>query len=211
MDEELISKKDLLAITNISYGQLYRWKRKSIIPEEWFIKKSVSTGQETFFPREKILERINAIIELKDDISLDELAEKFSNTMKNISLLKSYIMEQNIVSEVILKKYEEFSGELSEYDERNLFSLIIFKELLESGQLSIEESKNIAVSAREAFDNIHGKDYKLKIRRKLGVCFYYLCSDSGEFFYDNESVEIKSIDLTKVLEYIKKISSIGTY
>ncbi|OMK27222.1 hypothetical protein BER30_003137 [Clostridioides difficile] len=37
--EELISKKDLLSKTNISYGQLYRWKRKNIIPEEWFIKK----------------------------------------------------------------------------------------------------------------------------------------------------------------------------
>ena len=55
MEEKLISKKDLLELTGISYGQLYRWKRKKIIPEEWFIKKSVSTGQETFFPMEKIL------------------------------------------------------------------------------------------------------------------------------------------------------------
>ena len=43
----MISKKDLLIQTNISYGQLYRWKREGLIPEEWFIKKSVSTGQET--------------------------------------------------------------------------------------------------------------------------------------------------------------------
>lgn len=28
MHEELISKKDLLTLMNISYGQLYRWKRK---------------------------------------------------------------------------------------------------------------------------------------------------------------------------------------
>ncbi len=39
--EELISKKDLLSKTNISYGQLYRWKRKNIIPEEWFIKNQL--------------------------------------------------------------------------------------------------------------------------------------------------------------------------
>ena len=43
----LISKKDLLARTGISYGQLYRWKRQNLIPEEWFIKKSTFTGQET--------------------------------------------------------------------------------------------------------------------------------------------------------------------
>ncbi|NFS84128.1 DUF4004 family protein, partial [Clostridium botulinum] len=43
MFEELISKKELLEEMKISYGQLYRWKRKKLIPEEWFIKKSVST------------------------------------------------------------------------------------------------------------------------------------------------------------------------
>ena len=65
MEEMLISKKELLELTDISYGQLYRWKRKNIIPEEWFIKKSSYTGQETFFPRDKILERINKIKALK--------------------------------------------------------------------------------------------------------------------------------------------------
>ena len=53
MQDELISKKDLLNEMSISYGQLYRWKRKKLIPEEWFIKKSVSKGKETFFPRKK--------------------------------------------------------------------------------------------------------------------------------------------------------------
>ena len=45
----MISKKDLLKEMNISYGQLYRWKREGLIPDEWFNKQSVSTGQETFF------------------------------------------------------------------------------------------------------------------------------------------------------------------
>ena len=74
----LISKKDLLALTGISYGQLYRWKRERRIPEEWFIKRSSYTGQETFFPREQILSRINSILESKDKYSLEQLAELFS-------------------------------------------------------------------------------------------------------------------------------------
>jgi DNA-binding transcriptional MerR regulator len=71
---DLISKKDLLAQTGISYGQLYRWKRERLLPEEWFIKRSAFTGQETFFPRERVLERIAAIGELKDRYSLEEIA-----------------------------------------------------------------------------------------------------------------------------------------
>ena len=61
-----ISKKDLLKTTGISYGQLYRWKREGLIPEEWFVKRSSPTGQETYFPQETILKRIHAIQPLKD-------------------------------------------------------------------------------------------------------------------------------------------------
>ena len=71
MDE--ISKKDLLAETGISYGQLYRWKREGLIPEEWFVKRSAFTGQETYFPRERILERVGIILEMKDEQSLEEI------------------------------------------------------------------------------------------------------------------------------------------
>ncbi|MGN1095542.1 MAG: DUF4004 family protein, partial [Eubacteriales bacterium] len=35
-NEILISKKSLLEKYSVSYGALYRWKRKGLIPEEWF-------------------------------------------------------------------------------------------------------------------------------------------------------------------------------
>jgi DNA-binding transcriptional MerR regulator len=74
-----ISKKDLLAETGISYGQLYRWKREGLIPEEWFTKRSAFTGQETFFPRTLMLERVRAILTLKDGLSLDQIREQLEN------------------------------------------------------------------------------------------------------------------------------------
>ena len=77
MGEELISKKELLDRYGISYGALYRWKRKGLIPEDWFIKKSTVTGQETFFPKELICERVELIQNQKDDFSLDELSKQF--------------------------------------------------------------------------------------------------------------------------------------
>lgn len=73
-----ISKRELLQMTGISYGQLYRWKREGLIPEEWFMKQSAFTGQETFFERDKILPRIRAILELKEQYSLEELARRFN-------------------------------------------------------------------------------------------------------------------------------------
>lgn len=76
--EQLISKKELLELTGISYGQLYRWKRERLIPEEWFIKRASFTGQETFFPRNQILPRVQAILDNKDKYSLTELSKMLS-------------------------------------------------------------------------------------------------------------------------------------
>lgn len=81
-EENLVSKKQLLEKYSISYGALYRWKRKGLIPEEWFIKKSTSTGQETFFPKDLIFERVELILSKKEDVLLDELAEKISGEEK---------------------------------------------------------------------------------------------------------------------------------
>ena len=74
--DNLISKKELLGKYGISYGALYRWKRMGLIPEEWFVKKSAVTGQETFFERELICRRIEMILGLKDSLSLEEIAKQ---------------------------------------------------------------------------------------------------------------------------------------
>ena len=71
--EDWISKKDLLEETGISYGQLYRWKREGLIPENWFVKRSAFTGQETFLPREKALERIRYILDKREGKSLQAI------------------------------------------------------------------------------------------------------------------------------------------
>lgn len=89
IEDGLISKKDLLQKYDISYGALYRWKRKGLLPDEWFIKKATVTGQETFFPEKLVCQRMEAILELKDEYSLDELATRFSGQAGSWSLVLS--------------------------------------------------------------------------------------------------------------------------
>ena len=108
-EENLISKKMLLEKYSISYGALYRWKRKGLIPEEWFIKKSTSTGQETFFPKDLIFERIELILSNKEDSLLDEIAEKLSGEEKSNAKIsintvfgEKIFMEKDIKSVFIL-------------------------------------------------------------------------------------------------------------
>ena len=86
-DENLISKKEILEKYGISYGALYRWKRKGLIPDEWFIKRSTVTGQETFFPKKMVCERIETILAKKEEVLLDELAREISGEEKQEGLV----------------------------------------------------------------------------------------------------------------------------
>ena len=87
MEENLISKKELLERYGMSYGALYRWKRKGLIPEDWFIRKATATGQETFFPETLITERVELILSGKNELELDELARKLRGEEKETWVL----------------------------------------------------------------------------------------------------------------------------
>lgn len=109
-DEKLISKKDLLSLYGISYGALYRWKRKGLIPEDWFIRKSTPTGQETFFPEALVKERVEAILSGKNELELDDLAKKLRGeedetwtlTLSTVYGDKTFRLQD--VKKIILKK-----------------------------------------------------------------------------------------------------------
>lgn len=115
--QDLISKKEILDTYDISYGALYRWKRKGLIPEDWFIKKSTFTGQETFFPRELICERISLIKAQKDDASLDDLAKRFSSeSKKNATLIIETAYGKKIfyLNEIISVTTDDGSGNITD-------------------------------------------------------------------------------------------------
>ncbi len=103
-ENEMISKKDLLDKYGISYGTLYRWKRMGLIPDEWFVKTASPTGQQTFFPKRLICERVELIQSVKDDLSLSSLADDLAGEEKKEEYLvvKTDFGEQRFrLSEVI--------------------------------------------------------------------------------------------------------------
>ena len=93
MVSELISKKEVLEKYGISYGALYRWKRIGLIPEDWFIRKSTVTGQETFFRQEQICTRIELILSRKETTSLEALAEDLQDRRQEQQSTRRLILE----------------------------------------------------------------------------------------------------------------------
>jgi DNA-binding transcriptional MerR regulator len=203
MSEELISKKDLLELTGISYGQLYRWKRKDLIPEEWFVRKSTFTGQETFFPKEKILDRINKIQEMKENLSLDELAEMFSPNISDLNLNKDELIKRNIVSEAVLQFYLENDVRGSQFDLSRVVEVYILEKLLQSGDINLEEGKMIFHVLKDNEEVIKQKSCEIIMTRKLGVSSCLLLINAEDFHVEKGTKVIARVPLLQLLEEIK--------
>jgi len=202
VEEELISKKEILDMTGISYGQLYRWKRKELIPEEWFIKKSSYTGQETFFPREKIINRINKIIELTDDMPLDDLAAMFTNKPKVDDVSEEYLIEKEIIREETLPIYKDIFREKEEYSFKDVVLMDILQREFDLGKLTISEIEVILKLLDKEYKNIEEKDGTLYIIRRLGIGICVLAYRE-KIIVDDGSKIIGEINIKNIIENLK--------
>lgn len=214
MDEEkLISKKEVLADMGISYGQLYRWKRKGLIPESWFIRRSTFTGQETFFPQEKILERIGRIKDLKDDHPLDDLAmliTKRVNAKLEVAFSKLRQLgwlDEHLVKICGLEKDEE--GVLSMKEALCLGVLRNLEGKARDEEMDLGRRTLERALARKPFEQIReGKLVLYLLRKRLSatgisaeISLATVAADEATF--DPEIEVVQAVDLGTVLERIK--------
>ena len=203
MKSDLISKKELLELTEISYGQLYRWKRKNLIPEEWFIRKSTFTGQETFFPKERILERIGKIKNMKGDTSLDELADMLSPNLMKLKLNSETLVDRNIVSKTVIDFYIQEKEKTDEFDFEKILYLYILDKLFKSGKINFEEGILILNLLEENYPKFNGKNCQLIFIRKLGISSSCLVSKPSEIHFESNTNIIESVDISKQIEELK--------
>ncbi|MFN2746800.1 YhbD family protein [Bacillus sp. z60-18] len=197
--EDLISKKELLDLTSISYGQLYRWKRKNLIPEEWFIRKSTFTGQETFFPKEDILKRIEKIQSMKENLSLDELAEMFSPKLDQLSVTKSELLEKGLVTDAVMSFFTENTDKRTEvFELKEALAVYVLEGLLQSGEISLEEGKMVLDVLLSKASKHQGR---LIVLRKLGVAACFITG--GDIVFEQAAKIAADIDLAAAGEELK--------
>lgn len=197
-----ISKKELLKVTGISYGQLYRWKREGLIPEEWFVKRSSPTGQETYFPKNKILKRIQVIQKLKDQYSLEELAKFLTPEVSN-----------RLFSEDDLEHFEELDVEIAasfmDALDKDNFVYVEVLIMIALSKLKIEQicneedlSRMIHFLSRQ-MTKLHRNDYVLYIYEIQDKMYAVLQLEESEVYVD-EAFQLRySIRLNDISNQIK--------
>jgi hypothetical protein len=201
MEQELISKKDLLVHTGISYGQLYRWKRKGLIPEEWFVRKSTFTGTETFFPRDKINARIERILSMKDgDLSLDAIADAVTPDLGSISLTPDQAAEKDVVSRQALDVYLSVHPGTEALRYGELLSLYVLDRLLATGEVSLDEGRWVLAAFEEAYQGFSGGDCDLVLVRKMGVAVCFMLTSTAELAFESGARLVARINVSESVE-----------
>lgn len=174
MDENLITKKELLEITGISYGALYRWKRMKLLPDDWFIHRSTFTGHETFFPRDKVLARVREIQELKAHMSLEEIARQYApEPPGEVSMTPAEAAAAGIAVPPIINQYLALKP-LERFGYDDLLGLYVFSALLQEGTVSRDEAFDLSQAVQDTGDVSEPAVYLV---RKYGVAF---CVTAGE-------------------------------
>ena len=203
-EPELISKKDLLQTTGISYGQLYRWKRKGLIPEDWFVRKSTFTGQETFFPRDQVLARVEKIKSMKDeDASLDSIAEAVSPSLGDSSVAAEDVVSQGIVSAAALELYREVHPGEEPLAFGQLLTAYVLDRLLQTGDVSLDEGRMLARGLEETYAICEGKACDFVFVRKMGISTCFVVTGSAELAFESQTRVVARLSLSACIEELK--------
>lgn len=198
----LISKRELLDETGISYGQLYRWKREGLIPEEWFIKQSAFTGQETFFPRDLILKRIKAIQDLKDKYTLEEVAKLLSPEVPSKGFAFDDLESINEISKEILYALK------SDIEEDNVLYihvllLIIITALKEELNMFTTQVVELYEGIRPYIKEVKSTNYIYKVFEIDKKYYSVLYQEDSNFYVDSRFSPIKSIRIEDISNEFK--------
>jgi hypothetical protein len=203
-ETDLISKKELLQLTGISYGQLYRWKRRGLIPEDWFIRKSAFTGTETFFPRQKALARVAKIQNMKDEeASLGDIADAVSTSPLPDRFALDDTVAKGLVSRAVADLFVEARGPETPLQFADLAALYVVDRLLQSGDAGIEEGRAALATLTDAWPSCEGRECDLVLLRKMGVGVCMVLPASAELHAERAAREVARVPLAESIEQIK--------
>ncbi|MCL2147950.1 MAG: YhbD family protein [Methanomassiliicoccaceae archaeon] len=201
MDGDMISKKELLELKGISYGTLYRWKRKRLIPDEWFVRKSTFTGQETFFPRDLILERVDSILNSKEGRSLDDLARILSEIPVEMNVTLDEMRARGLISDAAVSAAGPFLPGTLDFDG----ALVAFSVdgPIEAGDLSLEDAMNMVRNMAAADDGEALRRSAVRLYRKQGVAFCAILPDASKAYMDASSKLVFEISMPQAAAAFK--------
>jgi hypothetical protein len=140
---------------------------------------------------------------MKDDLSLDELADKLSPLLPAFELRKSDLLKRNIVSHVVLERFASEDKESVVYTYEKLLYFYIVDKLLQAGEMSLEEGDKLLQTMKDHYPKFEGKPCELLFMRKMGVSSFALISVPAEIYFESGVKLIARLSMTESIEHLK--------
>ncbi|MNS18887.1 hypothetical protein D3C72_505930 [compost metagenome] len=140
---------------------------------------------------------------MKDGLSLDELADVFSPSLKEISLTAEQLLKRNIVTNIALDVYLKTTGHEGLFMFEKILSVFVLEKLLRSGDISLDEGKLLIQTLAEHYPAFAGRDCELRLIRKMGVAAFILLSRNSEIYFDQGVKEVVRLSMAQATEELK--------
>lgn len=153
--------------------------------------------------------RIDKIKNMKEDASLDELAEILSPNPADVHSDKARLIREKIVSETAAGILVEVFGEPSSFDFEKILFVYILDKMLQSGEINLEEGKIILKTLDEHFSSFEGKNCDLIFVRKLGISTCLVVSAPNQIHFESGAKIVNRQNVSTCIEELKQKLSNG--
>ena len=140
---------------------------------------------------------------MKENLSLDELADMFSSNVTNLNYTKDELVKRNIVSTPVVDFYLEQEKGSSQFNFIRMLEVFVLEKLLQSGEINLEEGKMVLQVLKDQTALIKQKSCELVITRKLGMSSCLLLINAEEFHFERGTKVIAKLSLMTCMEEIK--------
>ena len=154
-------------------------------------------SQETYFRRAKILERIELILSMKDDVSLDEIAALFNKEEGEKTVDIEQVIAKEVVSTSAIEIFNNLYSGIKEIDKKELIALAVIEKYLLQSMITIDEMKMIIAMLNESFSKLYKEGSNLLLFRKFGISFIVGCNNLDGVVVDSSAIKIIEINLIK--------------
>ena len=150
-----------------------------------------------------VLYRIEKIKNMKDDISLDDLADVFSPSFDSVNMRPEEITQRNIVSPNVMEIYTNFRGNTDALDFNDILSAYILDRRIVAGDIGMEEGKQLLEVLQAGRIAFAEDPAEIFMTRKLGVFSCFAVSPPCRICTDNGVRLIATVNTASVIEELK--------
>ena len=163
------------------------------------MKQSSFTGQETYLPRDLVLERIRFILEKKDMYSLEEIRAMLVTPLDGKELTWDGLaaLEEMDMEIALLIKKEEYS-----YLEAGwMFAL---SEYRRKYQLTLEQIEGVCRATQGLLEQMGNEGKQFLIFQIEGMCYGAIAYESGRVVMEERIGQIERYSVNKLASRIKE-------